>query len=165
LLKCLNIELIPVSIITSAATSTKPSLTIRRRFNAPRTNVYAAWTDPEQMQRWFGPAGARTLEAQADVRVGGRFRVIFRTPDGEDHEVTGVYREVMADTRLVFTWAWRSTAERESLVTVVLASDGEGTVMTFNHEQFFDQASRDAPNTGWLGAFDKLEKFVASQGG
>jgi uncharacterized protein YndB with AHSA1/START domain len=148
--------------MTTAATTTKPSLTIRRRFNAPRATVYAAWTKPDEIQRWFGPAGAHTLEAQADVRVGGRFRIKFCNRDGNELEVSGVYRELEVDSRLVFTWVWRATPERESLVTVALAPDGEGTLMTFTHEQFFDEAARDSHHAGWSGAFDKLETFVAS---
>jgi uncharacterized protein YndB with AHSA1/START domain len=150
-----------MSIITSTATTTKPSLTIRRRFNAPPEKVYGAWTDPEQIQRWFGPAGAHTVRAQADVRVGGRFLVAFQTPDGEEHEVSGVYRDIDPDAKLVFTWVWRSTPERESLVTVALAPDGGGTLMTFIHEQLFDETTRARHHTGWTQSFEKLAQFVA----
>ena len=65
-------------------------------------------------------AGAKSLRAEADVRVGGRYRIVVRTPDGEEHDVSGVYREVVPNEKLVFTWAWRSTPERESLVTIAL---------------------------------------------
>lgn len=141
--------------------STKPSLTIRRRLNAPPAKVYRAWTDPQQIMRWWGPAHAETLSAETDVRVGGRFRKITRTFDGEQHEASGVYREVVPNQKLVFTWAWRSTPEWESLVTVLLESDGDGTVLTLTHEQFFDEAARDAHRQGWSGALDKLEKYFA----
>ena len=60
------------------------------------------------------------LRAEADARVGGRYRIVMRTSDGEEHDVSGVYREVVPNEKLVFTWAWRSTPERESLVTVML---------------------------------------------
>jgi uncharacterized protein YndB with AHSA1/START domain len=149
-----------MSIISNIASSAKPSLTIRRRFNAPPASVYAAWTDPEQMQRWFGPAGAHTLQAQADLRVGGRFRIMFTTPDGEEHEASGVYREIADDAKLVFTWAWRSTPERETLITVALMPDGGGTLMIFTQEQFFDEAARDRHNVGWSQSFDKLTQHL-----
>ena len=83
------------------------------------------------------------LHAETDVRVGGRYRIIMRTSDGEEHDVSGVYREVVPNEKLVFTWAWRSTPERESLVTVALKSDGDGTLLTLTHEQFFDEPARD----------------------
>lgn len=51
--------------------------------------------------------------------------------------------------------------ERESLVTVALKADGNGTVLTLTHEQFLDEAARDAHRTGWMGALDKLERYLA----
>ncbi|MBN8957086.1 MAG: SRPBCC domain-containing protein [Rhizobiales bacterium] len=137
-----------------------PSLTIKRRLNASAEKVYAAWTDPERIVRWWGPSNAaETHHVETDVRVGGRFRIIFRDTDGEDHDVRGVYREVVPNERLVFTWAWRTTLERESLVTVALKPDGEATLLTLVHEQFFDEAARDRHNWGWTGAIDKLERL------
>ena len=65
-----------------------------------------------------------------DVRAGGRYRMSFKTEDGESHQVGGVYREVVPDSRLVFSWAWHSTPERESLVTVTVKPDGDGSILT-----------------------------------
>jgi uncharacterized protein YndB with AHSA1/START domain len=141
--------------------STKPSLTLKRRLEAPPGKVYEAWTDPDKIMRWWGPERAEPLRAEADTRVGGRFRVIFRTPDGEEHDVSGVYREVVPDEKLVFTWAWRTTPERESLVTLTFKRDGDGTLLTLLHEQFFDEIARDNHGTGWTGALDKLEQLFA----
>jgi uncharacterized protein YndB with AHSA1/START domain len=138
-----------------------PSLTIRRRIEAPPATVYGAWTDPEQLKRWWGPAAAQTLSAEADARVGGRFRVRFRTPDGEEHDVGGEYREAVPGERLVFTWRWRTMPERESLVTVLLRGDGDdATVLTLTHERFLDEAARDRHRYGWTGALDKLERYL-----
>ena len=81
--------------------STKPSLTLRRRMNAPPAKVYEAWTDAKKITHWFGPENAEVLRATADVRVGGRFRIVFRGPDGEEHDVGGTYREVMPNEKLV----------------------------------------------------------------
>jgi uncharacterized protein YndB with AHSA1/START domain len=113
--------------------------------------------------RWFGPSTtvAGSVRAQVDVRPGGRYRMNFQTADGEHHQVSGVYREVVPGTRVVFTWAWQSTPERESLVTVTLARDGDGTLLTLHHEQFFDQAARDGHERGWTGTLDKLERLFA----
>ncbi len=113
------------------------------------------------MIAWWGPAPAETLGAEADARTGGSFRVRFRTPDGEEHDVGGVYREVVPNEKLVFTWAWRSTPERESLVTVALRPDGDATVLTLTHERFFDEDARDRHQTGWSGALDALERLFA----
>ena len=81
--------------------STKPSLTLKRRMNALPAKVYEAWTDAKKIPHWFGPENAEVLCATTDVRVGGRFRIVFRGPDGEEHDVGGTYREVMPNEKLV----------------------------------------------------------------
>jgi uncharacterized protein YndB with AHSA1/START domain len=96
-----------------------------------------------------------------DVRVGGRFHIVFRTPDGDEHDVSGTYREVIPNRKLVFTWMWRTMPERQSLVTVTLAPDGEGTLLTLLHEQFFDEPARDRHRSGWTGTLDRLERYLA----
>ncbi len=140
----------------------RPSLTFKRRLHAPPEKVYAAWTDPQKIVKWFGRADARpdSFQAEIDARVGGRFRVSFST-DSEYYEVGGVYREVVPNQRLVFSWAWHSTPERESQVAVMLKPEGEGTLLTLTHEQLFDQAARDGHERGWLTGLDKLEKWIA----
>jgi uncharacterized protein YndB with AHSA1/START domain len=144
----------------STITATKPSLTFKRRYNAAPAKVYAAWTDPEKLKRWMGPGEVESLLVEADVRVGGRYRIVMRSSDGEVHDVGGVYREVVPGEKLVFTWAWKSTPERESLVTVLIKPDGDGTLLTLLHEQFVDEAARDRHQHGWTGTLDKLGRFV-----
>jgi uncharacterized protein YndB with AHSA1/START domain len=113
--------------------------------------------------QWFaqGQAKPGSLRAELDVRVGGRYRVSWSDQKGEPFEVGGVYREVVPNERLQFTWAWHSTPERESLVTVQLRPDSVGTLLTFHHEQFADETARDNHKRGWSTFFDVLEKFVA----
>jgi len=139
----------------------KPSLALRRRLNAAPAKVFAAWTEPAQLIRWFGPDSGAVLQAEADPRVGGRFHVVFRTEDGETHDVSGVYREVRRDERLVFTWRWITMPERQSLVTVDIRPDGAGAMLALTHEQFFDEAARDGHRQGWSGSLDKLERLFA----
>ena len=113
--------------------------------------------------QWFAQTQAKpgSLEAELDIRVGGRYRISWSDEKGEHFEVSGVYREVVANERLQFTWAWHSTPERESLVTVQLRPDGAGTLLTFHHEQFADETARDNHAKGWNELFAKLEDFVA----
>jgi uncharacterized protein YndB with AHSA1/START domain len=153
----------PAKSSAAAGLATRPSLTLKRRLNAPPAKVYAAWTDPEKIARWFGPAQvvAGSVRAEIDARIGGRYRISFEMQDGEYHEVIGVYREMVPNQRLAFSWAWHSTPERESQVTVSLKPDGDGTLLTLHHEQLFDQAARDGHEGGWIGTLDKLEKYLA----
>ncbi len=142
-------------------TAAKPSLTIKRRLKAPPAKVFAAWTDPEKIMRWFGPGAMQCTHAEFDLRVGGRYVIAAASPDGEKHQVGGIVREIEPDRRLVYTWAWHSMPEQESLVTVEFKPDGDGTLLTLIHEKFFDEDARDRHQHGWNGALDKLEKFVA----
>jgi uncharacterized protein YndB with AHSA1/START domain len=148
------------SSAAAPAAAVKPSLTLKRRLNAPPGKVYAAWTDPAKIAQWFGPDSGKVERAETDLRVGGRYTVVFFTEDGEEHNVSGVYREVVPDEKLVFTWAWRTTPERESLVTVQIKPDGAGSLLTLIHEQFFDEAARDRHQYGWTGSLNKLEKYL-----
>jgi uncharacterized protein YndB with AHSA1/START domain len=140
----------------------KPSLALNRSYPVGPEKVWRAWTDPEALKRWWGPGPDEPVSlAQLDVRVGGRFRIVFGGPQGNDHEVQGVYREVVPNRKLVFTWSWpRTTPERESVVTIVFKAAGSGTELDFRHEQLFDQSVRDGHKRGWTGALDKLEHYL-----
>ncbi len=150
-----------MSASANPITALKPSLTLKRRLNASPEKVYAAWTDPKQIVKWFGPDSGAVTRAEVDAHTGGRFAIVFHTEDGEEHHVSGVYREVVPNEKLVFTWAWRSTPERESLVTILIKPDAGGSLLTLIHEQFFDEAARDRHAFGWTGSLDKLERLFA----
>jgi uncharacterized protein YndB with AHSA1/START domain len=143
----------------------KPSLTLERRFPVAPERVWRAWTDPEAVKHWFGPGGPQPVAvAELDVRVGGRFRIVFGGPQGTEHEVRGVYREVVAPRRLVFTWAWpRTTPERESLVSIEFRAVGGGTDMVFTHAQHFDESVRDGHRRGWTETFLKLDLYLKEE--
>jgi uncharacterized protein YndB with AHSA1/START domain len=99
--------------------------------------------------------------AELDVRVGGRFRIVFGGTEGREHECAGIYKEVVPNRRLQFTWCWpNSTPERVSLVTIEFKPAGGGTDLVFRHEQFFDQAARDGHMRGWTVTFGKLESYL-----
>jgi uncharacterized protein YndB with AHSA1/START domain len=140
----------------------KPSLSLARHYPVSPEKVWRAWTDPQALKRWWGPGGQDPVSlAQLDLRVGGRFRIVFGGPEGTDHEVQGVYREVAPPRRLVFTWTWpRSTPERESLVTLEFRPAGGGTELAFLHEQLFDEAVRDNHRRGWTESLAKLETYL-----
>jgi uncharacterized protein YndB with AHSA1/START domain len=143
----------------------KPSLTLKRHYAAPIEKVYRAWTNPEALKAWFGPSDeGRILVAETNLKAGGRYRIVMEMADGEQHRVGGVYRELVPNEKLTFTWAWESTPERESLVTVKLKKADGGTDMTLIHERFFDEAARDRHEHGWTGTLERLARYVnASQ--
>lgn len=140
--------------------ASQPSVTMVRRIKASPAKVYAALTKPELMLRWWGPDAGPTLSAQADVRPGGRFSVVFRLMNGEEHNPTGVYQEVVPDQTLVFTWEWPGLPERVSRVTFQLRPIDSGTELTLIHEQLPDEAARHSHRQGWSGFLDKLSNFL-----
>ena len=152
----------PAQSATAQNPTERPSLTLTRRLRARPEKVFAAWTDPQNLAQWFGPATAKpgSVQAELDVRVGGRYRIRWDNKDGEYFEVGGLYREVVPNARLQFTWAWHSTPERESLVTIEIKPEAGSTLMIFNHAQFADEAARDNHARGWSGFFDRLEAVI-----
>ena len=140
----------------------RPSLTLTRSFPVAPEKVWRAWTDPEALTQWFRPGASFSIPlVETDVRAGGRFRIVFGGPEGRDHEVQGVYREVVPNRKLVFTWTWpNSTPERESLVTIVFKPVAGGTELVFLHEGHYDETVRDNHQRGWTESFAKLERFL-----
>ena len=136
----------------------KPSLTMTRRLKAPPAKVFDALTDPQKVAVWFGRGAPEEKEIEIEPRVGGRYHFGFPSMQGggDRNDVMGVFKEVSPPSKLVFSWHWKSTPERESQVTVDLAPDGEGTLLTLTHEHFYDEAARDNHQMGWGYGLDQL---------
>lgn len=140
-----------------ATVETKPSLTIVRIVRAAPEKVFAHWTDPALMQLWFCPEGVVLRSVETDARPGGRFRIVMQEKDdGEVHDVSGTYREFDPPRRLVFSWAWITMPERESLVALDFRPVEGGTELTLTHSQFADEAARDSHREGWTRIVDNL---------
>jgi uncharacterized protein YndB with AHSA1/START domain len=142
--------------------ATKPSLALQRHYPVAPEKVWRAWTDAEAVKRWWGPGPGEPVSlAELDVRVGGRFRIVFGGPDGKMHECAGTYKEVVPNRKLVFTWHWpNSTPERVSVVTIIFEEANGETDLLFKHEQLFDEKARDDHQRGWSASLDKLANFL-----
>ena len=143
-------------------TAEKRSLQIKRFINAPRSRVYAAWTDPAQSKQWWGPESVRTRNFAADVRVGGKYRWDLINQEDEEMSVFGEYRELVPEKKIVFTWKWDDDEiweNRTSIVTVELSDRDDGTELILRHEKLPSEESRDRHNEGWNSVLDRLEKF------
>jgi uncharacterized protein YndB with AHSA1/START domain len=138
------------------------SLTLVRRIAARPSIVFEALTSPEGIAHWWGPDAGPVLLAETDVRVGGRFRVRFRTVDGSEHESSGEYLEVVAAERLAMSWRWKGGEDPgESLVEIDLKVIADGTELTFTHSRLHDEGARRSHEEGWNGALDKLQRYLA----
>jgi uncharacterized protein YndB with AHSA1/START domain len=140
------------------------SLTLVRRIAARPSIVFDALTTPDGIACWWGPDGGPVLLAETDLRIGGRFRVRFRTLDGIEHESRGEYREVVKPERLVLSWRWEGGEDPgESLVEIDLRAIGDDTELTFTHSRLHDQETRRSHEEGWNGALDKLQRHFLAQ--
>jgi uncharacterized protein YndB with AHSA1/START domain len=137
------------------------SLTLVRRLKARPSIVFEALTTPKGIASWWGPDAGPVLVAETDLRVGGRFRVRFRTLDGSEHESTGEYLEIVAPKRLVMSWQWTTGGEPAeaghlSRLEIDLKPIDSGTELTLTHARLTTEASRISHERGWAGAMEKL---------
>ena len=148
--------------MANTKTQERPSLALVRKLDAAPAKVWRALTEPEMLKRWMAPDDAfKVPVAETQVRVGGRYHIVMISPDGEEHDVSGVYREIVPNKKLVYTWAWKTTPERESVVTIELRAAGSGTELTLTHRQFADEDARNRHEHGWKGCLARLERAVA----
>jgi uncharacterized protein YndB with AHSA1/START domain len=135
------------------------TLQLKRTFQARRTQVFRAWTDPEVLKHWWGPGhGFSVPEVQVDLRTGGTYRVAMRNARGEVFHFSGTYREVRPPERLVYTWRWERPEMDigETLVTVEFHDLGTSTEVVITHDLFPTQAARDQHEGGWSACLERL---------
>lgn len=138
------------------------SLVLSRVLPAAREKVFAAWTEPAQLQRWFCPFEGMTVPvAELDVREGGSYRLVIEDADGQTHSPSGVYEKIVPNERLVFSWKW-ADSELVTRVTVDLRSINDNeTELTLTHEGFPETDTRDRHTEGWQGCLAKLSEVLA----
>lgn len=138
-----------------------------RVFNAPRDLVWRAWTDPELAVQWWGPKHHPATHLQMDARPGGLWTGQLRSADGVVLTHRGVFREVVAPERLVFTFAWDEEGERglETLVTITFADQNGKTLMTFRQIPFQSEEERDGHREGWGSMFDRIDAGLLTLAG
>lgn len=152
---------------TPAAKPEDLVLVITRILDAPRALVFKVWSQPEHLVRWWGPKGFTLPSCKMEFHEGGAFRCLMRSPEGTEHRMHGVYREIVEPEMISFTWAWideAGNAGHETLVTVTLEEagrDGAQTKLTLHHAVFESVTARDAHNGGWSECFDRLAAYVA----
>ncbi len=161
---------------SAAAPATVPTfmLTQTRVIRAPRERVYAAWTTPALMQKWFGGAGRHCPGAEVDLRVGGAYRIEFAPSStspasaggsecaSQKTAAFGHYTKIVPNELLQFTWGSEWQPGEKSLVTVSLKDVAGGTEIGILHENFNTEASREGHNQGWMASLDKLANLLES---
>ena len=138
-------------------------LVVSRLIDAPRDLVFQAWTDPGQVARWWGPKGFVTIACDMDIRPGGAYWFVMRSPEGTDHRKRGVYREIVAPERIAFTFAWEAadgTLGHETLVTVTFDAIDDKTRLTLRQGAFDSVAGRDDHVIGWTSCLERFGDYM-----
>ncbi len=154
-----------------AAKPSERELVITRVFDASREQVWKAWTEPERVMRWWGPKGFTSPVNKIDLHVGGVYFNCMRSPEGQEFWSTGVYREIVAPARLIYTdsfadekgnvvpashYGMEGDWQLELLVTVTFEEVGGRTKMILRHAGIPAGKMRELCETGWNESFDKL---------
>lgn len=144
-----------------------PELVIRRHIAGPIDRVFAAWTDPDQLVRWWGPRDVTCMEALIDLRVGGSYRIANRLPDGTFVWISGTYEAIDPPNLLRFTWSVAGSEagpseDAASLVTVRCVERDDGTEVTVTHERIADNTIREDHENGWRGCLDGLAEMFGT---
>jgi uncharacterized protein YndB with AHSA1/START domain len=165
----------------TAKRSPGPEFIISRVFDAPRELMFKVWTDPEHMQRWWGPKGAQVVHNKMDLRPGGSYHYCMRTPDGHDMWGKFVYREIVRPERIVWVNSFSDEYggvtrhpmspcwPLEMLTTITFAGHAGKTTVTVRWvplnateaERKTFQGGFDSMRNGWGGTMDQLAAYLA----
>ena len=146
------------------ASRRESSLKLTRSFKVPRVRVFQAWTDPEELKKWWQLGhGWKLTVADVDLRVGGRYRIgLSSTQNASRHQVTGTFREISVPERLVYTWNVEDPGSKgeESLVTVEFLDKGASTEVVLKHDRLVAKESRQNTYDGWLIVLEGLARLL-----
>ena len=142
---------------------------VERVFDAPRERVFAAYTDPELIPRWWGPRSTTTVVEEMDARTGGAWRFRARMEDGSEIVFRGVYREVTAPERIVQTFEWDGMPGYVSVDTVTFEDLGDRTRVIsdsiFHTAEERNGMLESGMESGMNETFDRLDELLAGQAG
>lgn len=146
------------------------SLTITRRYRAPRALVWRVWTDPAHIAAWWGPFGPERTTATLDLKVGGLFEVVMHAPDGSAHPSRGVIKELLPERRLVIEGdpqapdACGAGLPPRAIVTVLFEDDTGGTRLTLDAVFVSGEARAAARASGyevsWRETLEALDGYL-----
>jgi len=141
------------------------SVRVSRVIRASADRLFDAWTDPQKLMHWWRQTdeGWSFGAASVDLRVGGRYRLAMRGPDGQLHAAVGEYRQIERPFLLVFTWDWEEATNRlgDTVVTVEFRdANGEGTEVLITHERFLDRLRMGRHEQGWTELLTLLDRAI-----
>jgi uncharacterized protein YndB with AHSA1/START domain len=137
-------------------------LQLKRTIKASPAELFAAWTQPELMKQWYAPGAMTVPVAVSDLRIDGAFRVEMSDGPEKTHVATGVYKQIVPNKLLAFTWNSDCSTDtfHQTLVTIELTEVAGGTELVLTHEGFADTETKDKHEHGWYGCLENLSKFA-----
>jgi uncharacterized protein YndB with AHSA1/START domain len=151
---------------TTITTPTEREIVSERVFDAPRERVFAVYTDPDAIPRWWGPRRMTTTVEEMDVRVGGKWRFVSRDADGTEHGFRGVYRELTPPERLVQTFEWEGLPGHVIVETATFEDLGGRTKVTitslFHTTEERDGMLASGMEGGLTESHDRLAELLAA---
>ena len=163
---------------TNYGAAEKDHVHISRIFDAPRELVFKAWTDPEQLLKWYAPTGCKITFPQIDIKPGGSFLSCIHIPDGKECWCKGTYQEVVFPERIVHTMrisdglgnsisaieAGMDPEWPEETVLTVTFEDLEGKTRLILHQTVSEAlAKRTGAYPSWIIMFDRLDDILRSE--
>lgn len=140
-------------------------LLITRTFNAPVSLVFRIWEQREHRIRWWGPKNFTCTSFDQDFRPGGAWRACIVSDAYGESWMSGVFREIERDKRIVFTFAWEDGRDQpgiETIVTVTFTEQDGKTVQGFHQAPFLNIEGRDSHVVGWNECFDREQVYAES---
>ena len=108
----------------------QPTIGLSRIFEAPYRRVFEAWTQPEQVKRWYNLQGLKLSECEIDLQAGGKWRLVFKGPQGRTHSISGEYHEVAPPHRLVLSYRHDDAPRFDATETLEFQESGQNTLLT-----------------------------------
>lgn len=139
------------------------TLHMKRVLRAPRSLMFRALTEPDELAKWWGPHGFTAPSVEVDLRVGGSYRIAMQPPEGDVFYLAGEFREVDPPTRLAYTFRWEDPDpdDQETVVTLSLRDLGESTELIFAQGTFAIERRRALHEEGWTNALDRLQELMS----
>ena len=129
--------------------------------------MFAAFTDPSELAKWWGPEGFSVRSLEVQPRVGESYRIEMQPPEDSPFYLTGKFREVDAPVRLAYTFVYEDPDpdDVETVVSLSLRDLGESTEVALTQGPFKTEARRALHRGGWTDSFDKLvERLTSAEG-
>jgi len=140
------------------------TLDMKRVLPAPRSLVFRACTEPDELAKWWGPHGFTAPSVEVDLRVGGSYRIAMQPPEGDVFYLQGEFSEVDPPARLIYTFRWEDPDpdDQETVVTLRLRDLGESTELVLSQGTFAAEPRLVLHKEGWTDALDRLQELMSS---